>query len=49
MFDNTTPEQYSLLDDFPSVTPVWRPFVQRTADTSRIAQEAKREQAECSE
>ena len=49
MFDNTTLEQYSQLDDFPSVTPVWRPFVQRAGYTSKVAQETKREQAECSQ
>jgi hypothetical protein len=28
MFDNTSLDQYSLLDELPSSTPVWHPFVE---------------------
>lgn len=29
MPDNSTLEHFSLLDELPSLTPVWRPFVQQ--------------------
>lgn len=44
MFENTSLEQFSTLDDFASVTPVWRPFVQHAerepADTQASQQQA---------
>ncbi|SAK64915.1 hypothetical protein AWB79_03165 [Caballeronia hypogeia] len=46
MFDNTSLEQFSLLDDFPSATPVWRPFVQQAKRTQAVAEETKQEMEE---
>ena len=34
MFENTTLEQYSVLKELSSVTPVWRPFVHHAEHAS---------------
>lgn len=39
MFDNTSLDQFSLLDELPSTTPVWRPFVPHAADTMQDAKQ----------
>ncbi|MDR5857555.1 hypothetical protein P9239_01860 [Caballeronia sp. LZ062] len=40
MFDDTSFEQYSMLDDFALTAPVWRPFVQpASADAPKSAQD----------
>ncbi|WP_250473715.1 hypothetical protein [Caballeronia sp. GAFFF1] len=40
MFDNTSLEQFSMLDDFAPTAPVWRPFVQpASTDALQAAQE----------
>ncbi|WP_321794044.1 hypothetical protein [Caballeronia sp. J97] len=41
MFDNTSLDQFSLLDELPSVTPVWHPFTQHAARSSAEVQETK--------
>lgn len=47
MPDNTSLEQFSVLDVFPSVTPVWRPFVEPRNNAR--SQEVQREAAECAQ
>jgi hypothetical protein len=42
MLENTTLEQYSVLEELSSLTPVWRPFVNH-ADDVREAQQASEE------
>lgn len=40
MFDNTSLEQFSMLDDFAPSAPVWRPFVQPASiDGLQVAEE----------
>ncbi|WP_248322477.1 hypothetical protein [Caballeronia sp. Sq4a] len=40
MFDNTSLEQFSMLDDFAPTAPVWRPFVEpASTDGLQVAQE----------
>ncbi|SAK90299.1 hypothetical protein AWB77_04968 [Caballeronia fortuita] len=41
MFDNTSLDQFSLLDELPSFTPVWHPFTQHAERTSPVEQESK--------
>jgi hypothetical protein len=46
MFENTSLDQFSLLDELPALTPVWHPFKQHAAHTSTAAQETKQETTE---
>lgn len=46
MSENASLDQFSLLDELPFVTPVWRPFVQHAAHAPARAQDAKQETAE---
>jgi hypothetical protein len=46
MSENTSLEQYSLLDDFAWATPVWRPFVQSAANAPADTQESQQQNAE---
>ncbi|MDR5775386.1 hypothetical protein P9250_13145 [Caballeronia sp. LP006] len=40
MFENTSLEQYSVLEELASVTPVWRPFVEsRSQETEQDTSE----------
>jgi hypothetical protein len=47
MFDNTSLDQFSALEELSSVTPVWRPFVQREAPAPAVKQECTQQTAEC--
>ncbi|SAL58590.1 hypothetical protein AWB71_03197 [Caballeronia peredens] len=49
MFENTSLDQFSALDIFPSVTPVWRPFVQRAAQVPEVSQETQQGSGDCSQ
>ena len=40
MFEDTSLDQFSLLDELPSATPVWHPFVEHA---SAAARETKQE------
>jgi hypothetical protein len=46
MFENNSLEQFSALDDFASVTPVWRPFVQHAERVPEDAQASQQQAAE---
>ncbi|WP_268811211.1 hypothetical protein [Caballeronia arvi] len=35
MFDKTSLDQFSLLDELPSTTPVWHPFVPHRTDAKQ--------------
>ncbi|KND56739.1 hypothetical protein BSCH_01050c [Candidatus Paraburkholderia schumanniana] len=48
MFENTSLDQFSALDDFASVTPVWRPFVQHAPHAPATEQESQQQNGECS-
>lgn len=43
MFDNTTLEQYSVLEELSSVTPVWRPFAHHHVEEAQVETLAKEE------
>jgi hypothetical protein len=43
MFENTTLEQYSVLEELSSVTPVWRPFAHHHVDDVQEETLAKEE------
>jgi hypothetical protein len=45
MFDNTTLEHYSTLEEMSSVTPVWRPFDHHSEPAQSVAH-AEREASE---
>ncbi|MDR5818112.1 MULTISPECIES: hypothetical protein [unclassified Caballeronia] len=47
MFENTSLDQFSALEELSAVTPVWRPFVQQTARVPVVSQESRQESAEC--
>jgi hypothetical protein len=40
MFENTTLDQYSVLEELSSVTPVWRPFVEDGREETLAKEEA---------
>ncbi|SAK62200.1 hypothetical protein AWB76_03200 [Caballeronia temeraria] len=46
MFENTSLDQFSLLDELPTHTPVWHPFTHHTAQSSGVEQEKKQEGTE---
>ncbi|WP_174258067.1 MULTISPECIES: hypothetical protein [Burkholderiaceae] len=43
MFENTSLDQFSLLDELPSLTPVWHPFTQHASHGSDVAHESHEE------
>ena len=46
MFENTSLDQFSLLDELPSLTPVWHPFTQHAAHNSTVAKETQQDNTE---
>jgi hypothetical protein len=49
MFENTSLDQFSALEELSAVTPVWRPFVQQTArNVPADSQETQQQRADCS-
>jgi hypothetical protein len=46
MFENTSLDQFSLLDELPALTPVWHPFTQHAGHTSTVVQETTQETTE---
>ncbi|SPB13423.1 hypothetical protein NOV72_00721 [Caballeronia novacaledonica] len=46
MFENTSLDQFSLLDELPTLTPVWHPFTQNAARKPAVAQETQQENTE---
>ncbi|WP_250503047.1 MULTISPECIES: hypothetical protein [unclassified Caballeronia] len=46
MFENTSLDQFSLLDELPTLTPVWHPFTQHSAHEPGVAQDTKQDSTE---
>ncbi|BAN25600.1 hypothetical protein [Caballeronia insecticola] len=49
MFENTSLDQFSALDVFPSVTPVWRPFVQHATHEPAVSHETQQGSGDCAQ
>ncbi|WP_250515304.1 hypothetical protein [Caballeronia sp. INDeC2] len=46
MFENTSLDQFSLLDELPTLTPVWHPFTQHATHATDVAEESKQKSTE---
>ncbi|MDR5783694.1 hypothetical protein QCE63_30215 [Caballeronia sp. LZ065] len=47
MFENTSLDQFSALEELSAVTPVWRPFVDHSAREQAVSQDSQPRSAEC--